>query len=558
MISAAIARSRRLRAEDGSVIIVALSILLITSILTAGLLTLVMNDAGLTGTDLEGKRAYAAAQSGVQYFLGQLNANATSSNWWQTCSNDTTSGSTVAVQGTAGESYSYQPVVSGCTGTNAVGTVLDPNTGLLRMKFYGYDGTHGQRRTIIADFRPVTPLSYLWSTVSETVDPNSVSGAANHCNGATYSSGSAPTNSGCWLLWASNDHINGPMYTQDQYYVSSTGSTGPTFGRTAQDTIAASGSSSSVCVTGDGSSTPTTHACPSSVTMNGTPKPGAPIIPLPDQNQALATDASSHGLLLSPGTTTLTLAIVSGQTVIQSGTTCTGTSASTCVNTSANGTALAGTNLSSFPVVYAPNPSSPSCPSYDPTNVTYPVVTTGTPASYIGSFTGACGDLYVSGTYNTSITLGAADSVIVTGNLLNQNDTNPTGSNVTLTGAATLGLVANQYVRVYRPVSNPAGTCASTASTPGNVTIDGAVLALAHSFDVDNYDCGTPATLTIHGALAQKYRGPVAMVNSGGAVTGYNKNYNYDNRFKYVMPPYVFDLQNTSWTSVRETEANGS
>jgi hypothetical protein len=558
MISAATGRCRRpLRAEDGSVIIVALSILLITSILTAGLLTLVMNDAGLSATDLEGKRAYAAAQSGVQYFLGQLNANATSSNWWQTCSNDTTNGSTMAVPGTAGETYSYQPVVSGCTGTNAVGTVLDPSTGLLRMKFSGYDGTHGQSRTIIADFRPVTPLSYLWFTVSETVDPNSVSGAANGCNGATYSSGNAPTNSGCWLLWASNDRINGPMYTQDQYYVSSTGSTGPTFGRNAQDTIAASGSSSSVCVTGNGLTVPTTHACPAGVTMNGTPKPGAPIIPLPDQNQALATDASSHGLLLNPGTTTLTLAVnASGQTVIQSGETCTTTSSSSCVTTSANGTALAGANLSNLPVVYAPNPTASNCPTYDPTDVTYPTVSSGT---YSGSFTGACGDLYVSGTYNTSLTLGAADSVIVTGNLLNQNDTNPTGSNVTLAGAATLGLVANQYVRVYRPVSNPASSyCAGTSSTPGNITIDGAVLALSHSFDVDNYDCGSPATLTIHGALAQKYRGPVATVNSNGAVTGYNKSYNYDNRFKYVMPPYVFDLQNTSWTCVRETEANGS
>jgi len=115
-------------------------------------------------------------------------------------------------------------------------------------------------------------------------------------------------------------------------------------------------------------------------------------------------------------------------------------------------------------------------------------------------------------------------------------------------------------VRVYRPVSNPSSTnCASNSATPGDITIDGAILALAHSFAVDNYDCGTPGTLTIHGAIAQKYRGAVGTGNSNGTVvTGYSKNYNYDNRFKYVMPPYVFDLQNTSWNLVRETEANGS
>jgi Tfp pilus assembly protein PilX len=546
---------RRLRAEDGSTILVALSILLITSLLTGGLLTLILSDTGLTNTDVQGKRAYVAAQSGVQYYLGQLNASASSATWWQTCSNDSTS-SAVAVPGTAGESYTYQPVVNSCSGTNAVGTVLDPNTGLLRMKFTGYAGTNGQHRTIVADFRPITPLSYLWFTVSETVDPSSAVGQTDNCNGAAYSSGSASTNSGCWLTWGGTDVINGPMYTQDQFYISTSGS-GPTFGRNAQDTIAASGAASSVCVTGSGSSVPTTHACPSSVTMNGTPKPGAPIIPLPDQNQQLSTDAASYGIVLNPGTTTLTLAVNgSGQTIIQSGVTCTTTSSSSCVTTAANGTALAGLNLSTSPVVYAPSPSSATCPTYNPSNVTYPAVSGGT---YSGSFTGACGDLYVSGTYSSSLTLAAADDVIVTGNLLNSVDTNPTGT-ASLTGAATLGLVANQYVRVYRPVSNPSSTnCASNSATPGDITIDGAILALAHSFAVDNYDCGTPGTLTIHGAIAQKYRGAVGTGNSNGTVvTGYSKNYNYDNRFKYVMPPYVFDLQNTSWNLVRETEANGS
>ena len=89
------------------------------------------------------------------------------------------------------------------------------------------------------------------------------------------------------------------------------------------------------------------------------------------------------------------------------------------------GTALAGLNLSTSPVVYAPSPSSPTCPTYNPSDVTYPAVSGGT---YSGSFTGACGDLYVSGTYANSLTLAAADDVIVTGNLLNSVDTNPTGT----------------------------------------------------------------------------------------------------------------------------------
>ena len=41
-------------------------------------------------------------------------------------------------------------------------------------------------------------------------------------------------------------------------------------------------------------------------------------------------------------------------------------------------------------------------------------------------------------------------------------------------------------------------------------TIDAAILAINHSFIVDNYDCGSPlGTLTVNGAIAQKYRGAV-------------------------------------------------
>ena len=549
--------TRRARGEEGAVLIVALAVILIVSILTAGLVTLVQDDATLTSSNLDGKRAYAAAQSAVQYYLGQLNANASSSSWWQTCANDTTGTSKLVVPGTSGESYSYQPVVNSCSGANAVGTVLDPNTGLLRMQFTGYAGNNGAKRTIVADFRPLTPLSYLWFTANETVDPSSTNGTTYGCNGKTYSSGNVSQNPNCWLTWGANDKINGPMYTQDQFYISTTGA-GPTFGRSSSDAIASSAATSSVCVTGNGVTPPTTNTCPSSVTVNGTLKPGAQFIPLPSQNQALATDASSYGVVLNPGTTTLTLAVNSqGQTIIQSGVTCTGTSSSSCVTTAANGTALAGLNLTANPVVYAQGGSS-SCP-YDATSVSYPVVTSGT---YAGSFEGACGDLYVSGTYSTSLTLGAADDIIATGSLLDQTDTTPTGTQQ-LSGSATLGLVAAQYVRVYRPVFNPSGnylTCGGTTSqAPGNITLDAAVLSLAHSFAVDNYDCGSPSTLSVHGAIAQNYRGPVGLLNAGTgtALTGYNKNYNYDNRFAYVMPPYVFDLQNTSWNAVRETENNG-
>ena len=44
--------------------------------------------------------------------------------------------------------------------------------------------------------------------------------------------------------------------------------------------------------------------------------------------------------------------------------------------------------------------------------------------------------------------------------------------------------------------------------------IDAAILSLQHSFIVDNYNCGARlGTLTVNGAIAQKYRGPVGTVS---------------------------------------------
>ena len=97
------------------------------------------------------------------------------------------------------------------------------------------------------------------------------------------------------------------------------------------------------------------------------------------------------------------------------------------------------------------------------------------------------------------------------------------------------------------------GNCPSGASNP-NVTIDGAILTLQHSFFVDNYQCGgTPqGTLTVHGAIAQYFRGIVGTVGA----SGYLKNYNYDDRLSLILPPYLFDLQNMEWGVFRETTCN--
>jgi hypothetical protein len=88
-----------------------------------------------------------------------------------------------------------------------------------------------------------------------------------------------------------------------------------------------------------------------------------------------------------------------------------------------------------------------------------------------------------------------------------------------------------------------------TGSLP-NVQIDAAILAIDHSFIVDHYDCGAQlGTLTVNGAIAQKFRGAVGTTNGHG----YLKDYNYDDRLRYQEPPHFFDPVQSAWHVQRET-----
>ena len=71
-----------------------------------------------------------------------------------------------------------------------------------------------------------------------------------------------------------------------------------------------------------------------------------------------------------------------------------------------------------------------------------------------GPWWGTCGDLYIRGTYNTSLTLAAQNDAVIAGSVLNSTDLL---GNASPTGTATLGIVANSWVRVLHPVTKPRG-----------------------------------------------------------------------------------------------------
>lgn len=143
------------------------------------------------------------------------------------------------------------------------------------------------------------------------------------------------------------------------------------------------------------------------------------------------------------------------------------------------------------------------------------------------------GDAFVKGQFNGAGTLAAENYVFVVGDItyVDVNDD-------------ILGLVGNNAVWVWNPLNSSNNNIAGEGSTIGmNRKIHAAILSVAHTFQVQNYDKGASrGTLTVMGAIAQKYRGVVRR-----GTTGYAKNYVYDERFKFKAPPKFLNPVTTTY-----------
>ncbi len=162
-----------------------------------------------------------------------------------------------------------------------------------------------------------------------------------------------------------------------------------------------------------------------------------------------------------------------------------------------------------------------------------------------------CGNVYVRGTYSRSLSVAAEDDVIINGSVYPTSVTGNLGQ--APTGTATLGLVAGNDVRIYHPVSatgadrpDPGCTASSLdqAEDPNkwgsqpNIWIYAAILAIGHTFIVDNYGCGPGlGLLNVYGSIAIDYRGPVGTGSEKGR-TGYEHDYKYDDRLAADPPPF--------------------
>jgi hypothetical protein len=424
------------------------------------------------------------------------------------------------VAGSADSAYTIELIPANgqaaCSSTNATGTMIDSSTGMLTIRVTGRANTAGKGtysyRSINASFRRDSFLDFLYFTNFETLDPeylhpapgnNDPSDLADYnwavANCKQWVRSGRP--SGCTgINFATGDTINGPAHTNDRFLI--TGS--PTFGRTRADSIESSNDAPGW--TANGSATPN---------FVGTLKAPAGQLSMPPTNDSLAT---VPGVQTYTGKTTITLRSDGKMDVF---------------NKNQTPNQQNGVTPPASGVIYVKNGG---CNT--PYNGKDPYQTVAD----------ACPILSVGGVYTSNMTLASEGDIVVHPD---QDTTGPAaGKGLRKSGDVMLGLIANNFVRVYHPVdSNP---CNSTTNNSGgsttNVQIDAAILSLTHSFWVDNYACGDRlGNLIVNGAIAQNFRGPVGTVGA----TGYTKVYTYDDRLRYRSPPYFLDPIESRW-AVRE------
>jgi hypothetical protein len=488
---------KRLKSQSGFTTVTLMGVLLVGGLLVMASFATVDPDISQSRDDRDTKQAYAAAESGLQWYMNGLSRDNV---YYLKCDNPPAPSATEPApvnqkystgtfkwRNIPGEASKYGIELMPVTGYSSCSTtdqysMIDPE-GNMQLRITGR--SRDETRTIIATLRRQNFLDYIYFTHFETLDPAAYADpVAAEAACAKY----RPQRSGCQeIQFDEDDDVLGPFHTNDNVMVCGT----TQFGENSRDRIEINGPTPWVPAGG----------CGASPNVVGTLVHPAGELGMPPSNQELRNIA-------------LPAYRFTGETKINLTNT-------TMTVTNAN---LAGgvpqvMNLPSNGVIYVENRACLSAYDRTPDYAPSP----------------ECGNAYVHGSYGSNLTIGAENDVIV---------------NEDLTRASSellLGLVANNFVRVYHPCSN----FTNGAGSIQDITIQAAILALNHSFIVDNWSCGANlGRLNVEGAIAQYYRGPVG--TTGG--TGYLKNYTYNRRLKYREPPFFLDPQQASWRISRQSE----
>lgn len=496
------------------VVIIALTI---GSLLSIAALSAATGDFPGARDSQDRKSAYAAAESGLAYFNFRLNQ---SNVYWKTCG-DSNSGRVPQtgfkqVPGTK-QNYviEFLPAngAAACSASTPDATMIDRASATFRIRITGRSGDI--YRSLVATYHRRSFLDYLWYTTSEAGDPAIFSGTVSGCLKPRA------VRTGCTEInFVSADEIKGPMHTDDTYQLCGT----PLFGRDPSLPIYA-GIPINDAIETSGPAPGYKQTCSGTPRIYGTKATGVTTMPMPSTNAGLATVAAPPNGYVFTGR--IRVALNGNQMdVFQQD------------NNGNDKTQLVDNGWPPNGVMFVKSGTCTTNPS--------PISTTYNEAA-------GCANVYVSGTYSRDLTIASANDIIVAP----PSRTSNAGS-IIRNGPAALGLIADRYVRLWHPVTYSGSCYSNTTPVQTNVRIDAAIMSVQHSWIVDNHDKGPKlGDLTVNGAIAQKFRGTVG--SSGGSScsgsnTGYDKDYNYDDRFHYMNPPSFLDPEIEAWSVKRANE----
>ena len=511
--------------------IVVMGVMAASSLFVAAAFAAANGDLPLTRDSQDRKQAYAAAEAGINLYQYHLNQDP---DYWNRCTNVPAPNATEnqpvnqAWNGTsptldprrwrnvAGRNTQYTlellpaPGKATCVAGD-LASMVDPATGTFRIRSTGRPRQGSKlKRSIIASFRRKSFLDFLYFTDFETTDPINYtatyqSWANTNCGSGRYrpqrATSGGPDGDGCIeIQFADADAITGPFHTNDSILTCGK----PDFGRLGKaDSIEFTPTVNPWIQLGG-----TCAAGPPN--FRTTPRTGVTKLTMPTTNASLEALAAADGKLYTGRTTIRFNAATNNMTVTNP--------------------TLGSNKTESLPnngVIYVKSGVGGCGTIRPPSDADYSEST-------------SCGTVSVSGTYAKSMTLAAANDIII------RPPTGTDNGDIIGSGDAVLGLIATNFVRVYHPCSG---------TTMPDVRIDAAILSLLHSFTVDNYDCGSKlGNLTVKGAIAQKYRGAVGTGGASSGGSGYIKDYQYDDRLQYRSPPYFLDPIAASWHVIRSNE----
>jgi len=529
------------KGQEGFTMIMTMIGLSLIATLVLVTITAANSETNLSGYDLNQKKAFQAAKAGIDDYAYNLH---TDNGYWSKCTSVAApnavnqEGSTAkrrAVPGNSGAEYAIQliPATTGpgtcdpttiVTATASMLESLGDMKGTFRIRSIGYSGK--AKASIVATFKPASFLDYVYFTQLETLDPvtygnaATIKGAYEQCSKTIQGGrntakipGAEPSGQYCRAIsFVGGDEINGPLHTNDALVVCGK----PTFGRTASDAVEVSS--------------------PPKGWLKTTETPGGSCSSTTSP-QFVGTFRTNSAVLIPPATNTQLKSIAEPQFRFEKQIRICLSGESMTVNTSINsgsdclqgGTVIYSGAIPANGVVYV---SSGTCSgAYTPYYLTYPDLS-------------ECGNVYIHGEYTGQLTIAAENDIVIDGNVVSDSD------------EAMLGLIANNFIRVSHPLyENPETKTLecknATSGTLPDVEIHAALLAINHSFIVDNYDCGgSLGTLHVLGAISQKYRGTVG---TGSGSTGYLKDYVYDDRLHTITPPSFIEPVQSDWVIGRET-----